>query len=324
MRTAATILAALLLSLSSTASAADAPGSRDDPLVTRYPGSRITWYDQQEHEPYVIAVGPVTGYRQIKETKPVEGRVTRIEYKLWGQRSFYEVYSNYLDAVRKAGFQILAEGFEKTSSPGGAVGQRGFLQVHYKTTGLPPQAGAITAGTATSGGSAYFAAYLNRTQGPVHVVVGAAQHSQDQIVVVVDVIEGGAMEQGLVSVDAEAMARGIDAEGRIALYGIHFDHDKATLRSESDQTLTQIARLLSSRPALGVYVVGHTDGTGKREYNQELSQERAAAVVDALVQRHGVARQRLEPHGVGPLAPVASNATDSGRSKNRRVELVER
>src|SRR5690606_12737700 len=142
--------------------------------------------------------------------------------------------------------------------------------------------------------SGYFAAELQRSQGPGWVVVGAAQYSKDKIVVRVDVSEGRAMEEGLGFVDADAMARGRDADGRIALYGIHFDHDKATLRAESDQTLGEIAKLLTSRPKLRVFIVGYTDGVGTLEYNLGLSSDRAKTVAEALVMRHGIDRSRLD------------------------------
>jgi outer membrane protein OmpA-like peptidoglycan-associated protein len=69
-------------------------------------------------------------------------------------------------------------------------------------------------------------------------------------------------------------------------------------------------------------VVGHTDSTGPLEANMRLSQARAEAVVQALAAQHGVATARVKGHGVGPLAPVATNDTEEGKAKNRRVELV--
>jgi outer membrane protein OmpA-like peptidoglycan-associated protein len=70
--------------------------------------------------------------------------------------------------------------------------------------------------------------------------------------------------------------------------------------------------------------VGHTDSVGSLEANLALSRARAEAVVTALQARFGVAAGRAVPAGVGPLAPVASNATDAGRALNRRVEVVAR
>lgn len=317
-----TLIAALLLTVS--ASAQDVAGSEDHPLITRYPDSVITWYETQEFDPYKIAVGPVTGYRTIDEWVETEGRITRINYVLDGERSSHEVFSNYLSALKKGGFEILAEGSAKESKPSGEVGHRGFMQVHYAANPVPPGSSTLLSGSATSGGSGYVAAKLDRPEGAVYVAVGVAQYKEDQIVTLVDVIETRAMEDDLITVDAAYMAKEINNVGKVVLYGINFEHDKATIMEESMSVVAEIAKLLTNEADLKVYVVGHTDGSGALDYNLRLSKDRAAAVVDALVADHGIARDRLDPHGVGPLVPVASNAGDTGKAKNRRVELVER
>ncbi|MBI4002149.1 MAG: OmpA family protein, partial [Nitrospira defluvii] len=132
------------------------------------------------------------------------------------------------------------------------------------------------------------------------------------------------VETGLVTIDAEAMGKDIDQYGKVALYGLYFDHDKAVLKPESKPALVEIATLLKARPTLNVYVVGHTDSTGTFAYNLKLSADRARAIVGALVKNYGIASARLEPHGVASLAPVVTNQSDGGRAKNRRVELVAR
>jgi outer membrane protein OmpA-like peptidoglycan-associated protein len=119
------------------------------------------------------------------------------------------------------------------------------------------------------------------------------------------------------------MAREIADKGRVALYGIHFDTDRADVKPESKPALEQIARLLGRDARIRLYVVGHTDGAGGFDHNLDLSRRRAQAVVQALAQQYAVDAARLRPLGVGPAAPVASNRNDGGRAKNRRVELVE-
>jgi outer membrane protein OmpA-like peptidoglycan-associated protein len=109
----------------------------------------------------------------------------------------------------------------------------------------------------------------------------------------------------------------------VSIYGVHFDTDRTDIRPESGPTLEEIVKLLQTEPQLTLYVVGHTDNVGARDYNMDLSRRRADAVVEALVGR-GADRSRLEPEGLGPLAPVASNDSDAGRGLNRRVELVAR
>lgn len=123
-------------------------------------------------------------------------------------------------------------------------------------------------------------------------------------------------------VDAAAMAKGLGDKGHIALYGIYFDTDKATIKPESAPTLAEMAKLLASQPQLNVVIVGHTDSQGTYERNMTLSRERAEAVANALVTAHKINRARLRTAGVGFLAPVGSNANDEGRALNRRVELV--
>ena len=118
------------------------------------------------------------------------------------------------------------------------------------------------------------------------------------------------------------IAEKIDATGRIALYGILFDFNKTDLKPESKATLDQIAKLLADDPSLKLLVVGHTDNVGAFEFNRDLSARRAAAVVAALMAQYGIPKERLFPFGVAFASPIASNTTEEGRAKNRRVELV--
>ena len=123
--------------------------------------------------------------------------------------------------------------------------------------------------------------------------------------------------------DAAAMAQGLSDTGQVAIYGIYFDTGKSELKPESEPALDEIAKLLKASPMLKVFIVGHTDMVGDPAANVKLSQARAQAVVMALVTKNGIAAVRLTPFGAGPYAPVASNKTEDGRAKNRRVELVE-
>ena len=137
----------------------------------------------------------------------------------------------------------------------------------------------------------------------------------------IHVVEVKAMQQYVVA-DAQALGSDIRSTGHVAVYGINFDTSKAVVRPDSKPALDEIAKLLKQDPALKLKVVGHTDMVGALEANMTLSQARAEAVVQALVGQYAVAAARLKGYGVGPLAPVATNDTDEGRAKNRRVELV--
>lgn len=136
------------------------------------------------------------------------------------------------------------------------------------------------------------------------------------------IIEKEAMNQDIVA-NADVFSSDIKVNGHTAVYGIYFDTGKSEIKPESDAALAEIAKLLKSEAGLKVNVVGHTDNVGGIDANMELSKARADAVMKALVSRHGIDAGRLRAYGVGPLAPVASNKTEDGKAKNRRVELVE-
>ena len=135
------------------------------------------------------------------------------------------------------------------------------------------------------------------------------------------IVEKKGMEQHIVA-DAAALRNDIRASGHVAVYGILFDTGKATIKPESAQAIGEIGKLLKADPTLRIHVVGHTDNVGDVTANIKLSQERGEAVLQSLVRDHGIAAARLKSHGCGQFAPVASNDTEDGRTKNRRVELV--
>lgn len=132
------------------------------------------------------------------------------------------------------------------------------------------------------------------------------------------IVEKSLMEQVISAADISAS---IKASGHIALY-ILFDTGLATIKPESKPALDQIAAMLKKEPTLKVYIVGHTDNQGSLESNIKLSLDRANAVVNELVTKHGVIANQMMPKGVASLCPVSTNDTEEGRKMNRRVELV--
>jgi OOP family OmpA-OmpF porin len=135
------------------------------------------------------------------------------------------------------------------------------------------------------------------------------------------IVEKKAMVQQI-EADARSMAQDINQTGKVALYGIYFDFNKADVKPESEPTLEEIAKLIQENPGMKLHVVGHTDNVGDLQYNIKLSRSRSEAVVKVLTSKHGIGANRLKAHGIGPLAPMTSNKTEDGRAKNRRVELV--
>ena len=119
----------------------------------------------------------------------------------------------------------------------------------------------------------------------------------------------------------KALKEALDKDGRVILYEILFDYDKASLQQKSDKQLQHVLTLLIENPELTLEIQGHTDNKGEDAYNLTLSQQRAETVRQYLT-LFGIPSEQLTAKGYGESQPVATNDTEEGRAKNRRVELV--
>jgi len=124
-----------------------------------------------------------------------------------------------------------------------------------------------------------------------------------------------------VTADASSLADELNKSGHVAVYGIHFETGKAAILPDSESILGEIVKMLQQNPDVKLSVEGHTDNVGSAASNQTLSEKRAQAVV-AWLTSHGVEGSRLRAKGWGQTKPVADNASEDGRAKNRRVDLV--
>ena len=277
----------------------------DHPLITRYEGAEIQRKDVKEFDEYDAFTGMDESGKQATGIA-LEGKVTKILYKRPKERSILEVFRNYEIAIAQSGAEVLFTcNQEKRECADGYAGPT--LQKYSD----------IQSVSNTSG--RYLLAKLEETDFTAYIAIAVGQNFND-----IHVVEVRKMDTGMVTLDAAALGKGLDARGYVIVEGIYFDTDKATLQSQSAAALQEVARLLTSRPDLQVYVVGHTDMQGSLAHNQTLSEHRAVAVVDELAKNYAIDRTRMSGHGVGPLAPQASNSNDSGRAKNRRVVLVAR
>ncbi len=107
----------------------------------------------------------------------------------------------------------------------------------------------------------------------------------------------------------------------LTLGDVLFDFDKASLKSGGQRAADNLARFLKEYPERKVMIEGYTDNIGSMNYNRNLSEKRASAVRDALINQ-GVSSSRIQTRGYGEDFPVASNDTEAGRQQNRRVEVV--
>ena len=109
---------------------------------------------------------------------------------------------------------------------------------------------------------------------------------------------------------------------RFVLDGVHFDTASATIRPESYPRLDRVLEFMTHRVSARIRIAGHTDNVGSAESNQSLSEARAQSVREYLIS-HGIDATRIEAVGFGDQQPVASNDSEEGRQRNRRIEAIE-
>jgi OmpA-OmpF porin, OOP family len=303
------LLPATLAALFATspATGADVPGSADYGDIGRYAGSEIIEYRVEDYGATVFASGPVLKDSDAGSTAlNVEGRITRIVYQVPKGVSALEVFRNFETRASGTNYEIVFSG--------GPAEIKDYTFKYKHPVEILREA-------EIGNGIHYFLAQKEVSGAMNYLAVLVAPHGGGQGTRV-GLIAAESKPMALQMVDAKQMELSLNETGRVALYGIYFDHDSATIKAESKPTLDEIASLLRDQSELRLIVVGHTDYVGGYDYNMSLSKRRAEAVRDALVRDYGIAAARLSSDGVGYLAPTATNLSESGRALNRRVELV--
>jgi len=112
----------------------------------------------------------------------------------------------------------------------------------------------------------------------------------------------------------------VDDRGCWVLEGVEFETNRAEIRPMYEPELEAVATVLENNPGVKIQIQGHTDSVGDADYNRQLSEKRAKAVMEWLV-REGIDRKRLSAVGLGAARPIANNDSAEGRERNRRVEL---
>lgn len=305
--------------------AKDWRGSKDHPLISRFAGAVISGYEVKDYDQLVLQLGKYR-YRdgpveqQFDKYQTVEGKVTRIAYAIPRGKSGVEIFRNYQQALSRAGFKFL---FTCETGPGCDSDFANAIRQKLVNRGVGDDNVVIWTLSGVGGEVRHLTASLKATAGEVYVTVTVCQNAGPPPGVLVQIVETKAMQTNQVFVDAKAITTGLQSDGKIALYGLTFDTDSAVIKPESASTLLEMAKAFEGSPGIKAYIVGHTDNVGSLMHNLELSQRRAEAVVNALITRHHIAANRLVAKGLASLSPVASNHDETGRAKNRRVELVE-
>jgi OmpA-OmpF porin, OOP family len=305
------------LPLAAGATYGEAPGAVDHPLVGRFKGAVL-------HKHGTLAFEQVDVKLPDKRTESVQGKVLNYFYLGPKGHSDLEVFRNYKQSLEKQGFKFL-----HVCEDGAVCMQQNLGEHAQKWTGDRRAfvGGSFYMNNLSSQPFRFLMARLTQPAGEVTVVFtlrgGYWADRGFDTDYFVQVIESQAMQTDQVTVvKADTMGKGLSADGKIALYGIFFDTAKADIKPESKAQLDEMAKLLMQSPKLQVFIVGHTDNQGGVDANMALSLRRAQAVATALAKDYKVDAGRLSARGVAYFSPVASNDADSGRAKNRRVELV--
>lgn len=317
--------------------AKDAAGTADHTLLKRIEGSEIIWAKTAKFDEFTAALERVEfdyDAQKFKDTKQLkaEGAHATIYYKLPGETTTLEAVRQYEADLKPAGFEPLFTAANDKLDDGY---NRFVQQIFPSVKGTPgveylhefnhaEQRYMVLKGTGKSGGDVYISLYAFVIQDPFGFDDIKAAHGIEKgnTIVRVDVLETQAMEARMTVVKAAEINEGLEKAGRVAIYGVYFDTDKSDLKPESTEALAEMAKAIQGAEGRKFLIVGHTDNVGDYAHNQSLSQRRAAAVTAELTKQYGISASSLIPVGVGMAAPVAPNTDDTGRSKNRRVEIV--
>lgn len=312
----------------------DAPGAADHPLLTRFKGSALIAYKLNDWDQTSLPLVTPDYKDALKpqDKQAVEGRITRLEYLSPPGKTPLEVFRNHEQALKAAGFKqtyVCETGcsdlyFAWTRAIQLPTQEAGMT---WSKGSIPSESGSNYSiqGAITFEGARMWVGRLAKAGQEVQVLVytSVAHSAQSGLALTyVEIVEPKAMPTGQVTVDASTMKSGLDADGKVALYGLFFDTGKAVVKPESKPQLDEMARLLTGQTSLKVYLVGHTDNVGGLDANLTLSMQRAQAVADVLSKAYGIDAKRLAARGVASLSPVAANDAEAGRARNRRVELV--
>jgi OmpA-OmpF porin, OOP family len=298
---------------------------KDFPNLPVYKGTCLIGGRNGEFAKFTLATGPIVKGATAATFESLEGTLDRRLYLAPKGTSATDLFQNYAQGLEAAGYSILFQcAGNECGSKNALLGKKVIYPTERRLKNIRglsdmafgPFADEHYLAARSKDGANSVALYVAfNPQSPLPDLNGRA-------VAHLDILTTASLDSKMI--DAESMAKGISAEGHVAVDNVYFEFGTAKLTPEAEPALAEMTKLLTNNPTLKVYIVGHTDSVGNQETNLPLSRARAEAVIAALMKNKTIAADRAVAAGVGALSPVASNKTEAGRKSNRRVELVER
>jgi OmpA-OmpF porin, OOP family len=304
-------------------SAQDVPGAPPMPLVARYQGSRLVAFKTDSFASVILPGAYARNGGKWVQSQTVEGKHERFVFLAPKGRTALEVQRNYEATLASAGgVKVLACDADQPCSNDASALQSD--DTSWLSDGDMHTKVSEAFESINGSGKLYHALYkITKNSNTTWVSVLSVEGSRAGTGTVLEFIEPKPLEGGKVALaNADAITNQLKTEGRMAIYGVNFDTGKADMRADSNPQLVEMAKVLKTQPALKVLIVGHTDNQGDFSSNLVLSQKRADAIVATLSRDYGIPANRMRAFGDANAAPVMSNATEDGRARNRRVELV--
>ena len=296
------LLTMLLIATSGVLNAQDdADGCKDYPLFSRMPNYYLYNCEEVEFGSMKFPVGnPDVNNENIMKSETIEGKIIVFNFLLM------------VDKKPASGLQILRNFQNASTSNGGVItGEyQGWCKGTYEYAGDINE-GLIPFGNGCTNWGQTIKFSKENKDIWVYVQMSGDGEGYDMVIV-----EKEAMKQ---DIQANVMFEKVNSGDALTLY-INFESGKSIIKSESQDIIEELYKMLNSNPTLKIIIEGHTDNVGNSASNKTLSEQRAASVKNSLVNK-GISVDRIKTVGYGQDKPIADNSTDDGKAKNRRVEI---
>jgi len=290
----------------------------NDEIISLYKGSKLIFDDD---------IGFETHYYLTSDAsqEAIDGKMNRKFCSAPSGVSTYEIIKNYEKAISSKGGTIIHLSRNAFSYVDKKTGEKIKFMEDYFSNGrvgdrLLSNTDLWAYANLPSEAEDYVVGKISTPEHDIYISVAAAVFSDITYYTIVTVL-ADPMDMGNVTLNV--LNDGIAKNGRVPIYDIYFDTGKSEVKEESSAALKTIAEYLKANIDSKFLIVGHTDNTGDFDANLTLSNDRAKAVINILINNYDIDPSQLKAFGVGSASPQISNKTAEGKARNRRVELVE-